>query len=193
MLNGATLSTANGSANGSGRAELLYHFQRFFGVLLHALSILDDVSDHALFVYDERDTANADGFLIEDSESPGGLELGKVGHQWIIKSALLGEGALRRRGVCACTQNLGVQPLEVREQALELPQLALSPAGKRPGVEGDDYVLLSFEIRQPDFLTVSGSESDVRDLITYVHIAPREIASERSAYMPSFSLYSGSQ
>lgn len=162
-------------ANRSGRAELLYCFQRLFGVLLHALSILDDVSNHALFIDNERDPANANGLLIEDPESSGGFKLGKVGYQRKLQPAVPGESALRRRGVSACTQNLGVQPLEVREQALELPQLSLSPAGKRPGVEGDDYVPLAFEIRQPDFLTVSGSEPDVRDVVTYVHAAPREL------------------
>ena len=136
------------------------------------MSILDDVSNHALFVYDERDPANANGLLIEDSESPGGFELGEVGDQREAKPAVPGEGALGRRGVCACTQNLGVQPLEVREQALELPQLSLSPAGESPSVEGDDDVLLAFEIRQPEFLAVAGSEANVRDTVTYVHAAP---------------------
>ena len=182
-----------GRAGGSGRAELLYRFQRLFGVLLHALRILDDVSDHALFVYDEGDPANANGLLIEDAESPGGLKLGEVGDQREVKAAVPGEGALGRRGVSACTQNLGVQPLEVREQALEIPQLSLSPAGESPGVEGDDDVLLAFEIRQPEFLAVAGSEPNVRDTVTYVHTAPLSFASERSGYMPSFSLYSGSQ
>ena len=154
---------------GSGRAELLYRFQRLFGVLLHALSILDDVANHALFVYDERDSGIAHGLLIEDPESSGGFELGEVGHQRELKFAMLGKGTLGRCGVGACTQDLGVQPLEVREQALELPQLPLSAAGESPGVECYDDVLLAFEIRQPDFLTVSGSESNVWGMVTYVH------------------------
>jgi hypothetical protein len=138
-------------------------------VLLHALSILDNVPDHSLFVYDERDSAIANGLLIEDPKSSGGFKLGEVGYQRELQSTVAGEGPLRRCGVCACTQNLGVQLLEVREQALELPQLSLSAAGESPGVEGDDEVLLAFEIRQPDFLTVAGSEPNVWGMVTYVH------------------------
>ena len=139
------------------------------------MSILDDVSNHALFVNDERDSAIAHGLLIEDSESSGGFELGEVGHQRELKLAVPGEGTLGRCGVSACTQDLGVQPLEVREQALELPQLSLSAAGESPSVEGNDDVLLAFEIRQSDFLTITGSEPNVRGMVTYVHTAPREL------------------
>ena len=92
------------------------------------------------------------------------MEGREVGDYGIREAAVLGKGLLRRSGIGTAAQDLGIELFEVRDQALELPQLSLSATGERAGVEGQDDVFLAFEAGDREVLLIWRPEGDFRGL-----------------------------
>ena len=63
------------------------------------------------------------------------MEGRKVRDDGVGESAVLRKGLLRWCGIGAAAQDLGIELFEVRDQALELPQLSLSATGEGARVE----------------------------------------------------------
>jgi len=104
-------------------------------VILRVLDILDDVPNDALFVYDKGDTGVRETILLKYTKGFGRLKGREVGYYGKGQPAVVGEGLLGRCGIGAGTQDLGIELLELREQALEFPQLPLSAACKGANVK----------------------------------------------------------
>jgi len=136
-------------------------FQGPRGVIFRLIQVFQDLPDDPLLVDDERRSAIAEALLAEDAKGFRPSEGWEVSDQGIRQTAVVRECLLRRRRIGAAAQNLGIELLELRDQALEAPQLSLSAAGEGPGIERENEGLAPLEAGDRNIFPVMGGKSDV--------------------------------
>jgi len=135
---------------------------------LHVSRVVYDMPEYALLIHDEGDPSSAHPLLIEDAQGFCRLMARMRGDHGELDAAMLGKGLLDRRPVYAHTPYLGVQLLEVRPEALELPQLSLSTAGERGGIESDHDILLPLVVGEVESSPIRPGKADFRRMLSDV-------------------------
>ena len=136
-------------------------------------------ADDTLFVDDEDRAVGRAALLVVDAVGPGDLALRMEVRQDGVGDApqRRGEGSLRRSGVGANTQYLGISLLECRVVLAERGDLVRSAAGEREDVEREDDVLLALILAQRNALLGVGLEREVWGGLSYVyHVLPPNAA-----------------
>lgn len=149
---------------GGALPQLLDRLEGLRRVVLRVLEVLQDLADDALLVDDKGGAAVAYAFFVEDAERLGAVESGEIRDNGVGETAVVREGLLRWSGIGAAAQDLGIELFEVRDQALELPQLSLSATGEGTGVERQDDVLLALETGDREVLLIRRPEGNIRGL-----------------------------